>query len=171
MACVTFLRPFLESTASGGLATTIHSTKNSSARSTLGSLFSTRSRSDKTSRPVPSYSMDNLSEVGLNGSPGTTLGKSESNTNGSHTNVPSINNDEIHFVPASMNDHNDLGPLRPDRVVSISRVSNPPLEGNTDGSEEGMDMAITRTREWEVHAEHKHGKKGRSIVDAGGLVH
>lgn len=161
MSCVAFLRPFLESMVSGGMATTVHSTNTSYAKSSkLGSLFSTRFNRTA-SKPNPSYKMENLSEVGLYESSGT-FGKSESNANGSHTDIPSINNDEIHFAPANTNDHDDLGPLRPDKVTSISRVCNPPLEENKDGSARGREMVITRTREWEVQEEYKHGEGRRS---------
>ncbi|KUJ11289.1 uncharacterized protein LY89DRAFT_739485 [Mollisia scopiformis] len=96
MACVTFLRPFLESTASGGLTTVVNSTKTSSTRDTLSSLFSSQPRSEyKVSRPKPSYAMQNLSEVGLNETLNTTPRKSDSNTNGWHTDAPSINSNEI----------------------------------------------------------------------------
>jgi hypothetical protein len=50
----------------------------------------------------PPYRMENLSEVFLNDSSGT-FGKSESNTNGSHTCVPSMNNDEIQSESANTN--------------------------------------------------------------------
>jgi len=154
MSCVAFLRPFLESMVSGGMATTVHSTNTSDAKSKLSSFFSTRS--NRTAfKPNPSYNVENLSEVELYESSGA-FRKSESNTNGSHTDIPSINNGEIHFAPANMNDHDDFGPLRPDDVTSISRVSNPPLEEIKDGPAGGREMVITTTREWEVQAEYKH---------------
>ncbi|KAE9362925.1 hypothetical protein N431DRAFT_423242 [Stipitochalara longipes BDJ] len=155
MSCVAFLRPFLESMVSGGMNPTINSV-HASKGSKFSSLFSTRS-DRRASKAKPSYRMENLSEVELNENPDT-FWKSESNTNGSHTDVPSINNDEIPFAPANGNDHDDLGPLRPDKVMSISRVSNPPLQENKDGSAESMEMGITRTREWEVQAEYTRGK-------------
>jgi hypothetical protein len=88
---------------SGGMATTVHSMSASYAKSSkLSSLFSTRSgRSDpQDSKMKPSYRMENLSEVFLNNSSGT-FGKSESNTNSSHRDVPSMNNDEIQFETAN----------------------------------------------------------------------
>jgi hypothetical protein len=123
MSCVSFLRPFLESMVSGGLATSLNSMDSSYAKSSkLSSLFSTRSDPNG-SKQKPSYKMENLSEVFLNDSSGV-FRKSESNTNGSHTDFPSMNpsmnNDEIHFAPANTKDHEDLGPLRPDKVMSFS---------------------------------------------------
>ncbi|KAH8772242.1 hypothetical protein F5882DRAFT_506032 [Hyaloscypha sp. PMI_1271] len=105
MSCVSFLRPFLESMVSGGMATTVHSMNPSYAKSSkLSSLFSTRSgRSEpQGSTMKPPYRMENLSEVFLNDSSGT-FGKSESNTNGSHTCAPSMNNDEIQSESANTN--------------------------------------------------------------------
>lgn len=155
MACVVYLRPFLEIMVSGGMATTVQSMNASYAKSSkLSSLFSTRS-GRKASKPKPSYKMENLSEVGLSESPGF-FGKSESNTNGSHNDIPSINNEEIHFAPANANDHDDLGPLRPDGAMSFSRVSNTPLEDNKARSEGSREMVITRTRQWAVQEEYKH---------------
>jgi hypothetical protein len=162
MSCVAFLRPFLESMVSGGMATTVQSTTTSFAKSSkLSSLFSTRSNR-RASKPRPSYNMDNLSEIGLNDNSGT-FGKSESNTNASHSDIPSVNNEEIHStisVPPLTHDRNDLGPLRPDKVTNFSQVSNPPQGENYDDSAGGRDMVITRTREWEVQAEYGGGKMG-----------
>jgi hypothetical protein len=105
MSCVSFLRPFLESMVSGGMATTVHSMNSSYAKSSkLSSLFSTRSgRSDpQGSSMKPPDRMENLSEVFLNDN-ASTFGKSESNTNGSQTHVPSMNNDEIQSESANTN--------------------------------------------------------------------
>jgi hypothetical protein len=159
MACVAFLRPFMESMVSGGMATTVQSMNNSYAKgSKLSSLFSTRS-DRRASKPNPTYKMENLSEVGLNDGEGT-FGKSESNANGSQNDIPSIHNDEIHFMPTStnINNYEDLGPLRPDKVMSFSRVSNAPLEDDEAFTAEGQDMVITRTRGWEVQEEYKQAR-------------
>lgn len=166
MACVAFLRPFMDTLVSGGMATTVNSVHNSYARSTkLNSFFSSRSerRALKPKpKPAPTYRIENLSEVGLNDNKGV-FGKSESNTNGSHIDVPSmvpsISNDEINYPPAAYSKEHeieDLGPLRPDKVTNISRVSNPPLEENTARSPGGANMGITRTRQWEVQEEYEH---------------
>ena len=162
MACVAFLRPFMDTLVSGGMATTVNSVHASYARSTkLSSFLSSRSeRRVPKSKPAPSYRMENLSEVGLNDNKGV-FGKSESNTNGSHTDVPSmvpsISNDEINYPPAAYTKEHeieDLGPLRPDKVTNISRVSNPPLQEDTARSPGGANMGITRTRHWEVQEEY-----------------
>jgi hypothetical protein len=155
MSCVSFLSPFLENVVSGGLATSVNSMKYSSAQSSpFSSLFSTADR--KSSKQKPSYQMENLSEVGLNDS--GIFGKSESNTNGSYTETPSINNDEIRFAPANTNYHGDLGPLRPDKVLNFSRVSNPPVEENQARSPRRGKMVITRTRQWDVQKEDEQAK-------------
>jgi hypothetical protein len=164
MACVTFLRPFMETLVSGGMATTVNSMHTSYARSSkLSSFLSSRSeRKAPKPKPAPSYKMENLSEVGLNDNQGI-FGKSKSNTNSLHTDVPSmapsINNDGINYAPAtSTKEHEleDFEPLRPDKVMSVSRVSNPPLEENTTRSPGGAIMGITRTRQWEVQEEYKY---------------
>jgi hypothetical protein len=107
---------------SGGMAITVQSTNASFAKiSKLSSLFSTRS-ARRTSKPRPSYNIDNLSEIGLNENSGM-FGKSESNTNGSHTDISSVNNEKIYStisVPPLTHDRNDLGPLRPYKVTSFS---------------------------------------------------
>lgn len=157
MACVSFLRPFMESMVSGGMATTVQSTNTYSTKSSkLSTLLSSRSNRHA-SKPKSSYSMENLSEVGLSESPGT-FGKSESNTNGSHNDLPSIGIVEVHFAPANTNNHEDLGPLRPDKATSFSRVSNARLEDNEVRSARSREMVITRTREWNIQEEHKHGR-------------
>ncbi len=72
--------------------------------------------------------------------------------------VPSISNDEINYLPAVYNKEHeieDLGPLRPDKVTSVSRVSNPTLKENTARSPGGSNMGITRTRQWEVQEEYE----------------
>ena len=160
MSCVSFLRPFLETMVSGGLATNVHLTNTSYTKSKSSKLSSLRS-SHKASKAKPAYQMENLSEVGLNDRPGP-LGKAESNANSLHNDVPSIHNDEIHFSspPTNTNDyHDDLGPLRPDMVTSFSRVSNPPLEEDQVLSLENGEMVITTTKEWEVQKEYKHAIK------------
>jgi hypothetical protein len=162
MACVAFLRPFMDTLVSGGMATTVNSVHASYARSSKFSSFLSSRSERKAPKPktAPSYKMENISEVGLNENQGV-FGKSESNTNGSQTDVPSrvpsINNDEINYAPpAFTKELEDLGPLRPDKVTNVSRVSNPPLEGNTARSPGGANMGITRTTQWEVQEEYEH---------------
>jgi hypothetical protein len=166
MACVSFLRPFMDTLVSGGMATTVNSVHTSYARSSKFSSFLT-SRSERKApkpKPAPSYKMENISEVGLNENQGV-FGKSESNTNSSQTDVPSrvpsINNDEINYAPAAYTKEHeleDLGPLRPDKVTNVSRVSNPPLQENTARSPGGANMGITRTTQWEVQEEYEHAE-------------
>jgi hypothetical protein len=155
MACVTFLRPFLESTATGGMATTVNSTK------TFSSFFDARPLSyHKSTNAESSYAMQNLSEVGLNEIQNPSLRKSDSTTNASHTNAPSIDNYETNLASHSnMNPYDDLGPLRPDQVMSFSHVSNPPVEETQAHLGHSRERGISRTMEWGIQSELKRNSE------------
>lgn len=156
MTCVAFLRPFLQTMVSGGMATTVQSVHASYGKNSgLSSYLSTRSDRRTSSKVKSSYKMDNLSEEGLFES---TFAESESNTNSSYNIFAPNGNDEIHFAPAKTNKPEDIGPLRPDKVLSFSRVSNPPPEENKIYSAGSREIAITRTRHWDVQEEIRGAK-------------
>jgi hypothetical protein len=147
------------------------STKAPSSRSSrFSTLLSSRSdRSHQTPkppkpkpRPEPSYAyrMENLSQVALHSSSGT-FGT---------TTTPSIENGETHEIPVPVNaiSSNDLGPLRPDKVMNFSHVSlSMPQDGNNTihADSNSGEMGITRTMEWGVEEEYKHKYVEKEMSD------
>lgn len=156
MACVPFLKPFMESMSSGGMASTVNPMDSSygkgSKLSTLISSYSNR----KASKLNGSYRMENLSESRLNENSGTSRA-SEANANSLQNIRPSAESDSFHFGITSANDEENLGTLRPDKVMSFSHVRHAPLEESETRSSVGSDkMIIKRTTEWNVREEYEH---------------
>lgn len=159
MACIPFLKPFMESMSSGGLASTVNPMDSSygkgSKLSTLVSGYSNRNAS----KPK-SYKMENLSQSRLNENSGTS-GVSETITNSSQNNRSSAEGDTFNFGITSANDQGDLGTLRPDKVTSFSHVRHTPPEESETRSSVGSDkMIIKRTTEWNVREEYEHPMGG-----------
>jgi hypothetical protein len=157
IACVPFLKPFMESMSSGGMASTVNAMDSSygkgSKLSTLVSGFSNR----KASKPTGSYQMENLSESKLN-EPQSASGTSIGNGSGRRTNEGREEDEEFNFGITSANEQCDLGTLRPDKVMSFSHVRHVSQEDNEGRSSAGSDkIIIKRTMEWNIQEEFEQG--------------
>jgi hypothetical protein len=160
MACIPFLKPFMESMSSGGLASTVRPMDSSYGKGSKFSTFVSSISNRKASRPKATYRMDNLSESRLNENTGTS-GGSVLNGNSEQNARPSDEGDEFNFGIGSAKDLGDLGTLRPDKVSTFSNARHSPPEENETSTVGSDKMIIKRTTEWNVEEEYKRPSKGK----------
>ncbi|KAH8808490.1 hypothetical protein F5884DRAFT_676219 [Xylogone sp. PMI_703] len=155
VACVPFLKPFMESLSSGAMGGTVvpfdSSYQPGSALS--GKLSTLISGISSGRRPQKgSFKMDNLTE--------TILETRNENDNDDHDYI-NINNtmrshnrnisNPLRAMSPEVLGKEDIGPLRPDNVRNFSRVVHVAPEHSDSRSSVGSDkMIIKRTTEWEV---------------------
>jgi hypothetical protein len=146
VACIPFLKPFMENLSTGGFTSTLEPMDSSYAPggkskfSTFLSSYSTRGR-----KASNSMNMDSIT------SPPATHCASQHSLSSP---IPTqLSHEDFHFpnLTTSTNHQGDLGPLRPDRVTSYSHICRATPEENSARSSIDSDRMIIKKRtEWDV---------------------
>ncbi|CAD6446528.1 1e6bd8fd-17e8-4b98-b7a7-6bab7964e67e [Sclerotinia trifoliorum] len=161
-ACLSFLKPFMESMSSGGLAASVNAmdssygNNHSQSNSKLSTFLSSRSglKSSKKNRPrIPQdlrtistfqdYDEDDEISTRTASSPVSNFKKSSPMFNFR------LNNTNTDAKPS--HEGEELGTLRPDGALNVAHIRRSTPVDNADRSTVGSDkMIIRRTTEWDV---------------------
>jgi hypothetical protein len=168
LACLPFLKPFMEAMSSGALVSTVkpmdssysnHGSKLSTILFSRSAWKSSKPKSSKTPRhlrTLPSFQDEDFESI----TPITT--PSNWNTNKS----PIFG---IQYTNKSCNENGEeLGTLRPDGAMHYSHIrrSTPDDQDQAERSTIGSDqMIIRRTTEWDVREDFEDDRRGRRLGD------
>jgi hypothetical protein len=165
VACLPFLKPFMESMSSGGFASTLKPMNSSYAAGSKSSTFVLGKSNRKAFTPRSSFMMDSMIDSRVSG----TENRSNTDTNGMgftelslhHTKQPP----SFHFGLHG-NSQGNLGTLRPDKVTSFSHIGAVTPEENSARSSTGSDkMIIKRTTAWQVQEFYEYGDGISKVTD------
>ncbi|KAF8867267.1 hypothetical protein BDZ45DRAFT_577358 [Acephala macrosclerotiorum] len=173
VACLPFLKPFIESMSSGAFASTLEPMDSSYGAGSQFSTFISGSSSRKASKPKGSFKMGSMFTDSRTSRP-----RNITDMDANSLSLPSSpqhdhnKSPRFHFGLAG-NSQGDLGTLRSDKVTSFSSVGLATPEGTSARSSIGSDkMIIKRTKGWEVRTTYEYAQPseygdGISKIDDG----